>query len=332
MSTTRTVSDAPLSVDQLAEQIKKLKAQNLKLKKMIKRLNREIRNHIGRITQMEINESAFHERWKELERREREVADNEAMKVYLLDKQMRQEQEDASFALAQALLEEDREMMRKRVVEKQTCNICYEDKEQHEMWYEGCAHEEQYCLDCTATYISHKIREKDTDLRCPDESCKMTISRDGIMFMLNNFYPDLVPKYDEFLYHNALAKMPDISYCPQKGCGTPCPRNGDQLMVTCLNTDCKHEFCFTCHSEWHPDVTCEQYKDWKKRHSGEDVRYLIWMEKHKTKPCPRCGFICEKDNGCNHVNCANCKAEFCWRCLAQIKGYDHFSTCRQYGD
>merc|ERR1711904_639787 len=43
------------------------------------------------------------------------------------------------------------------------------------------------------------------------------------------------------------------------------------------------------------------------------------------KRCPKCNQAIEKVSGCNHMVCATCGVHFCWRCLEQISGYDHFN-------
>merc|ERR1712118_469688 len=43
------------------------------------------------------------------------------------------------------------------------------------------------------------------------------------------------------------------------------------------------------------------------------------------KRCPKCKQAIEKVSGCNHMVCATCGVHFCWRCLEQISGYDHFN-------
>lgn len=38
-----------------------------------------------------------------------------------------------------------------------------------------------------------------------------------------------------------------------------------------------------------------------------------------TKKCPKCGINVEKNGGCMHMTCVNCKHDFCWMCLQDWK-------------
>ena len=50
--------------------------------------------------------------------------------------------------------------------------------------------------------------------------------------------------------------------------------------------------------------------------SGDNEFTVKWI-KANTKPCPnkKCLKPIEKNQGCNHMKCAQCKTDFCWLCL-----------------
>jgi hypothetical protein len=54
------------------------------------------------------------------------------------------------------------------------------------------------------------------------------------------------------------------------------------------------------------------------------------------RPCPGCGILTEKNGGCNHMTCPQCKQEWCWICGDGIDDVGaHFSAgnpkgCRQF--
>mmetsp|Transcript_7888 Transcript_7888/g.19679 ORF Transcript_7888/g.19679 Transcript_7888/m.19679 type:complete len:588 (+) Transcript_7888:366-2129(+) len=55
----------------------------------------------------------------------------------------------------------------------------------------------------------------------------------------------------------------------------------------------------------------------------EDERTNEWM-KNNTRQCPSCSVPISKIDGCNHMNCSHCKAQFCWACM-RLR-----TSCRAY--
>ena len=61
-------------------------------------------------------------------------------------------------------------------------------------------------------------------------------------------------------------------------------------------------------------VDCETIKKWLIKNSAESEN-LNWIIAN-TKPCPKCKRPIEKNQGCMHMTCSQCKHQFCWLCLA----------------
>jgi len=72
-------------------------------------------------------------------------------------------------------------------------------------------------------------------------------------------------------------------------------------------------FAFFCSCEDHKPVNCELLKSWEQKNQSDDesqrlVRILA-------KPCPHCGRLIERNQGCNHMTCrGGCGKEWCWMC------------------
>lgn len=81
------------------------------------------------------------------------------------------------------------------------------------------------------------------------------------------------------------------------------------LDVVCK---CGGTFCFTCKEEAHRPVDCETVKQWNIKNSAESEN-LTWIIAN-TKPCPKCQRPIEKNQGCMHMTCSQCRHEFCWLC------------------
>merc|ERR1712071_142795 len=41
-----------------------------------------------------------------------------------------------------------------------------------------------------------------------------------------------------------------------------------------------------------------------------NIEYML----ENTKPCPKCNSPTQKESGCNHMTCRNCKLHWCWLC------------------
>ena len=92
-----------------------------------------------------------------------------------------------------------------------------------------------------------------------------------------------------------------------------------------------HYFCWECGKEAHAPLGCNFWKKWIEKcfllgvHENKikDKKYLksfSWLITDN-KPCPKCSKLVEKDDGCNHVVCKQCRYEFCWLCLAHWKNH-----------
>ena len=88
----------------------------------------------------------------------------------------------------------------------------------------------------------------------------------------------------------------------------------DVLACRPLDVVCKcgGTFCFTCKEEAHRPVDCETVKQWNIKNSAESEN-LTWIIAN-TKPCPKCQRPIEKNQGCMHMTCSQCRHEFCWLC------------------
>ena len=81
---------------------------------------------------------------------------------------------------------------------------------------------------------------------------------------------------------------------------------------------CGKSECLKCKSS-HPNYTCEE---WKQRNT-------LNLQKLKIKQCPQCSNGITKNGAWNHLECRNCKAHICWKCLkffgTSKECYDHLA-------
>ena len=118
-----------------------------------------------------------------------------------------------------------------------------------------------------------------------------------------------------------------------------------QHLARCAH--CTYTFCNICKLPWHGREVCkfnflylkykngdahtkvhleashrkELFEKLAEQEAANDMS-LAWVHS-QTKPCPR-GHPVEKSGGCNKMVCSVCSIKFCWKCLKEIDGYEHF--------
>uniref|UniRef100_T1JEH0 RBR-type E3 ubiquitin transferase n=1 Tax=Strigamia maritima TaxID=126957 RepID=T1JEH0_STRMM len=64
---------------------------------------------------------------------------------------------------------------------------------------------------------------------------------------------------------------------------------------------------------------------------GPNCSVVIRAKEAKSKRCPKCHICIEKNGGCNHMQCYNCKQDFCWMCLGDWKAHgSEYYECSRY--
>jgi len=75
---------------------------------------------------------------------------------------------------------------------------------------------------------------------------------------------------------------------------------------------CETKFCRHCMTIKTEDHECD-----------EDLKATIQAIKKDSKPCPGCGEMISKIDGCDQMWCIKCHIQFSWRSGIQIQGYNH---------
>ncbi|KAH3757519.1 E3 ubiquitin-protein ligase RNF14 [Pelomyxa schiedti] len=218
---------------------------------------------------------------------------------------------------AQEAAIEQAEREKKLMSRTYLCPICFTDVKMSELYtLDGCFH--RYCIPCMRDFCTTNINSGTTLLRCPDPTCKGTVSPSEVKQIVDE---ELYQKYEKFSLHSALDSMPDVKWCPKPDCGNAMIVSGGR-MARCTNPRCRFTFCTHCKEEWHIDLSCEQWQQWKQENTEADSKFTEWARTH-SKPCPRCHCAIEKNGGCNHMTCRSCSHQFCWLCLGNYDG-NHF--------
>eukprot|EP01012_Entosiphon_sulcatum_P009892 TRINITY_DN15689_c0_g1_i1.p1 TRINITY_DN15689_c0_g1~~TRINITY_DN15689_c0_g1_i1.p1 ORF type:complete len:495 (-),score=103.18 TRINITY_DN15689_c0_g1_i1:857-2341(-) len=208
-----------------------------------------------------------------------------------------------------------------------TCPLCFDEcgPGEGDFWaLLPCHH--ALCSDCWRQTVTMAVRQGRAcaSLDCPVgvstgrlgiKACR-TIVDDGIFRKF--LPPELMARYDYFVVRFFVDTNPCIRWCQGRNCTRALRCRDPSLSV--VGCSCGFKLCFKCNNEAHAPATCEQMTEWRAREAGEgdNLAYIT----ANTKPCPTCKTPIEKNEGCNHMTCARCKAEgrppdWCWVC-AQV--------------
>lgn len=209
--------------------------------------------------------------------------------------------------------------------------ICFDTFPTGDMCSAACHH--MFCKDCWRGYLSNAISSGPAclDLRCPLPDCKACVPTSVIQALMT---PEEQGKYSQFKTRSFVEDNRNLSWCTGANCENAIlcqtDRGPDEpLDIMC---SCGSIFCFNCKGEAHRPVACDTVRRWTIKNTAESEN-LNWILAN-TKPCPKCHRPIEKNQGCMHMTCSQCRFEFCWLC--QGAWVDHgertggFYACNRY--
>ena len=193
------------------------------------------------------------------------------------------------------------------------CKVCYEeiieDQKNLKLNSPPCGH--QCCKQCLFNYLKSKISEaKVESIKCFEYKCNQILPQE---FIYNHIKEDkiLLKQYEKFKLRAEILKDPNKRQCPNPGCEKFLQKS-ENKYVKCENG---HKYCFECLRPWHGKDTCEK---------SLEKDFINWKKNKNIKRCPRCKIYTEKNEGCNHMICSNCKFQWCWLCEGKYE-YGHYN-------
>ena len=193
------------------------------------------------------------------------------------------------------------------------CGICgdkieYPDNSKVKI---NCGH--YFCVDCWQNYLQEKINNANVaKISCMQHGCSVVLSANFIKTILDNDSA-LIQKYEKFLEkQNLLMSNKNIKFCPIPDCDGYAEKK-DNKYVKC---NFGHDFCFECLKQPHGKKNCEEIID---------ADFEEWKKHKIVKRCPNCKIWTEKNEGCNHMTCVECKFQWCWLCQKKYSS-DHYTT------
>jgi len=196
------------------------------------------------------------------------------------------------------------------------CTICYEQIDMTNSFSLSCQH--TFCHPCWQDYLQTKVRSgyQGIDAACMQSGCNMRVGHDTFEKFLKPSPKDL-ETYWKWLCKSFTDNSKNVAWCPNYQCNLCCERTDETRMLYELKCECGTEFCFKCSKVSHMPCDCETAEQWNIKANAESEN-VTWIAAN-TKSCPGCHRNIEKNQGCNHMTCAQCRHEFCWICMGDWK-------------
>lgn len=185
------------------------------------------------------------------------------------------------------------------------CVVCWTEAE--DAYRTPCGH--FYCASCFASQCC-SAGEGDLPVRCFGDSgnCLQVLEIQEIKNALPSeaFEQLLEDSFTTYVRTNPKS----FQYCPTPDCQQVYRVSLNGVNFTCPS--CLTPICTTCQITSHDGMTCEIYKRIGTQGNEE---FRKWKQANNVKDCPVCKVPIEKSDGCNHMECRNCKTHICWVCL-----------------
>uniref|UniRef100_A0A8C7XDY9 RBR-type E3 ubiquitin transferase n=1 Tax=Oryzias sinensis TaxID=183150 RepID=A0A8C7XDY9_9TELE len=240
--------------------------------------------------------------------------------------------------------------------ESSLCGICMSSISVFEEPVDmSCGHE--FCRSCWEGFLNLKIQEGEAhNIFCPAYDCYQLVPVEVIESVVSR---EMDKRYLLFDIKAFVENNPAIRWCPVAGCERavrlnnqgPGTATGDSLSFPMLRApavDCGkgHLFCWECQGEAHEPCDCQTWKLWLQKvtdmkpeelagvsEAYEDAANCLWLLSN-SKPCANCKSPIQKNEGCNHMQCAKCKYDFCWICMEEWKKHSSstggYYRCTRY--
>lgn len=224
------------------------------------------------------------------------------------------------------------------------CKICMDMTAYPDCTFlSACDH--AFCDSCVSTLLDHNIQEGTLkDCKCPETDCGVPIPPALVKSVVN---AETYARYERLLLQSCLGTMNDVIYCPLLNCQTAMVLNQNEPQAMCAS--CLHAFCLKCMQPAHQEgVVCSRVEDeylnadedgrkaLEEAYGKEKLQALLEAKKNgewlkgNTKPCPRCGTSIEKNGGCNHMTCTQCRREFPWEPAFDVSRPNRRLNYRRY--
>ena len=231
------------------------------------------------------------------------------------------------------------------------CELCYEDVKIWDAKSLRCNH--WFCDNCWKEQIQANIGfgKLWSEFRCLQNKCRCLMGYDFFKSLNLDQDKKLMYLYFKKIGQAIAQNSPTIIGCKVKDCIKYIELPSEllakdfqskQAIVKAREKElgystykekypCEDHFCFCynnicigCEEMGHEPAKCEDANKWRKNVDKKKNELSdLWIMRH-TKKCPHCGIPTEKNQGCDHMCCRQCKKHWCWICESgDWQNYNH---------
>uniref|UniRef100_A0A672H4J6 RBR-type E3 ubiquitin transferase n=1 Tax=Salarias fasciatus TaxID=181472 RepID=A0A672H4J6_SALFA len=207
-----------------------------------------------------------------------------------------------------------------------SCRVCLEETAIASL---SCCRK-AVCDGCLKLYVSSQVGGRLGE-SCPIPECNGNLE-EGVV--IAHLAKENVAKYQYFLELSQLDSStkpcPHCSHFTSLKAHNP-NRSEHKYKIQCSN--CQFVWCFKCHAPWHNGIKCRDYRK-------GDKLLRTWASviedgQRNAQKCPQCKIHIQRTEGCDHMTCAQCNTNFCYRCGERYRHLrffgDHTSNLSVFG-
>jgi len=190
------------------------------------------------------------------------------------------------------------------------CSICYSSHDVVTIINLPCGCSN--CSTCLTSWIVTQTQElfyqSKQEVRCTNSDCTKAFKVEDIFSEFSQAQQGII---NNALLSVYIKKTNDIRTCPNHSC--------NYAGVIDTNSTCSDQLeCESCGTKWREKthLSLGQLANNSMNHEGfglGEIFSQVW-EEIWARRCPGCHVAIERNGGCNHMTCQNCKHEFCWLC------------------
>ena len=187
------------------------------------------------------------------------------------------------------------------------CGICMDAKSGEEIFRNrNCSH--SFCSDCIGKYVTAKIQENISTVKCPDTKCKEVVEPQYCRSIIPK---EVFDRWENAIFENSVLRSQKF-YCPFKDCSAMYIRDAGEVVTVSECPYCNRLFCAQCKVPWHSEIGCNEFQNLKKYEREREDLMVMELAKNKSwKRCPKCDFYVERIDGCAHISCMDAKPILC---------------------